>query len=137
MEGSRLERVGRLLQQELATLIVGREIKDPRVSPLLSIVDVQVSKDLAYARVRVAGYLPPERLEKGVEGLNNAAGFLQARIAARVHMKATPKLTFVADHSVARSFEVTRTLDGLTEGESGEIPEEDRPDTTDDAPGDE
>ncbi len=114
----RMTRVAQLLQEEIANMIIGREVKDPRVGPLLSISGVEVSRDLAYARVLVSGYLSEKKLEKGVEGLNNAAGFLQSKLARRVRLKSTPRLRFFVDHSVERAFEVTQTIDSLSESAS-------------------
>lgn len=96
--------------EEIGRLIVEKEIKDPRVSSLLSVSGVSVSKDLAYATVRVSGYVSHKRLEKSVNALNGAAGFVQARLAKKLKFRTTPKLRFVADHSIEQGFEVTRHL---------------------------
>lgn len=110
MSNYRLRRVESLLGEEIARLIVEREIKDPRVSTLLSVTGVSVSKDLAYAKVRISGYVSHKRLEKAVGALQGASGFVQARLAKKLRFRSTPKLTFVADHSIEEGFDVTRQL---------------------------
>ena len=110
MNSHRIRRVESLLAEEIGRLIVEKEIKDPRVSTLLSVTGVTVSKDLAYAKVRVSGYLSRKRLDKGVAGLNRAAGFVQARLGKKLSFRTTPRLTFVADHSIEEGFEVDRQL---------------------------
>lgn len=110
MNSHRVRRVESLLGEEIGRLIVEREIKDPRVSTLLSVTGVSVSKDLVYARVRVSGYVSRKRLDRGVKALNGAAGFIQAKLGKKLRFRTTPKLTFVADHSIEEGFEVNRQL---------------------------
>ncbi len=113
MANHRLKRVESLLQQELGRLILDEEIKDPRINKLIAISGVSVSKDLEYAKVRVAGYLSHKKLEKAVAGLNNAAGFIQGRLARRLRFRSTPRLTFLVDHSIEEGFELTQKIDDI------------------------
>lgn len=113
MSTHRLERVASLLQQELSRLILDEELKDPRINKLVAISGVTVSKDLEYAKVRVSGYLTHKKLEKAVAGLNSAAGFIQGRLAKRLRFRATPKLTFLVDHSIEEGFELTQKIDEI------------------------
>ena len=80
-EYSRAQRVGDFLKQELATLIQF-EVRDPRVG-MVSITDVEVSRDMSYARVYVTvlGKETEEDAEESVAALNKAAGFLRSQIA--------------------------------------------------------
>ena len=110
MAEHRLARVERQLIEELSGIIMRQEIKDPRVSPLLSFSHAKISKDLAYARIWVSGYLAETELENGVEALNHAAGFLQGKLGKILRYRSTPKLTFVVDHSIEESYEVIQKL---------------------------
>lgn len=107
----RIVRASRLIGEIVSAAIVGRDIKDPRVSSLCSVVDVDVSRDLRYATVRISGYLERSELERAVKGLNAAAGFLQSRIAARVHWKATPRLRFVIDTTIRDGQKVIEAIE--------------------------
>ena len=109
----RLKRVESQLHTELGSLIVSGELRDPRVSELVTVIGVTVSKDLKYAKVRVGGYMEPEALDKAVAGLNHAAGFMQGRIGRRLRYKFTPQLSFVADPSLREGYEVTRRIEEL------------------------
>ncbi|MFW6288730.1 MAG: translation initiation factor IF-2, partial [Spirochaetota bacterium] len=111
MANVRLKRVESLLREELSSLILRNEIKDPRVDSMVSISGVEVSKDLEHAKVRVSGFKSRGELESAVDGLNNAAGFIQGRIGRKLKLKATPHLAFAADHSINEGFEVNRTID--------------------------
>ena len=76
----RLLRLGEQIKQEIATMIVRREIKDPRVNEFLTIERVEVSADLSYAKVFVSSFMDDKAVERGVQGLQNAAGFIQSSI---------------------------------------------------------
>jgi ribosome-binding factor A len=110
MSEHRLARVERQLIEELSAMLMRQELKDPRVSPLVSFSHAKVSKDLAYARIWVSGYLSRNELENAVEALNHAAGFLQSKLGKAVRYRSTPKLTFVVDHSIEESYEVIQKI---------------------------
>jgi ribosome-binding factor A len=101
-EYSRTQRVGDFLKQELATLIQF-EVRDPRVG-MVSITDVEVSRDLAHAKVymTVLGKDTKEEAEESVAVLNKAAGFLRSQLARNNNARTTPKLHFHFDGSVVR-----------------------------------
>jgi len=85
------------------------EIRDPRVRDV-TVTHVEVSGDLRHAKVHVSVMGTETQQELSLRGLQNAAGFLQSRIAERVEMRYTPKLTFVLDQGVKRSIEVAKIL---------------------------
>jgi ribosome-binding factor A len=106
----RQERVEQLILQEVSALILREEIKDPRVTSMVLVRGVDLSKDLRHATLRMSGYVSEDALEAAVEGLNHGAGFIQARIGKRLELRSTPKLRFVADHSIEEGFNVTETI---------------------------
>ena len=73
--------------RELSVAI--RDLKDPRVSPMTSVTDAEVTPDLQYCKVYISVLGSEESLAKTMEGLKAASGFLH-----------TPELQFVADHSI-------------------------------------
>jgi ribosome-binding factor A len=112
----RLERVGRLIQEKIGTLIVGGRIKDPRVDSFLTVTRVEVSRDLGYADVFVSSYKTEEGLKKGVAGLTSAAGFIQAQLAREMRIRQTPHLRFHEDLGIRAGFEMTQKIEDLTRG---------------------
>lgn len=125
----RLLRLGEQIRGEIANMMLRGEIKDPRVnsanaelplSTLLTINRVEVVSDLAYAKVFVSGYLPEDALNKGVKGLQNAAGFIQSSIAKKLRIRKFPKLTFVADTSLRDGFNMVQRLNEI-EAQDAEI----------------
>ena len=109
----RLAKLGEQIREEIATLIATQKIKDPRVSTFLSINRVDVVADLAYAKVYVSSFLPEGQINKGVAGLNSAAGFIQSTIAKKLTIRKFPKLTFIADNSIKEGFEMVHKLNQL------------------------
>ena len=71
-------RVGRLSEDIKRTLVeILRELKDPRISEMLSIVKVDVSGDLSHAKIYVSAMEGFEKTKESVKGLSHAAGFIR------------------------------------------------------------
>ena len=113
MDDHRTERVGRLIQEKIGALIVEGKIKDYRVNPFLSISRVSVSRDLAWAEVYVSTFKPETNLSRGVEGLQSAAGFIQAQLASQMRIRKTPRLHFREDLSIKEGFEIVKKIEDL------------------------
>ena len=116
----RTERVNVLLRQQLSE-IIARDMKDPRLAPIITIVHVGVSRDLRYARVFTSVLGSPEESKVAVETLNAASGFLRRELTTRVSLKTIPFLSFVADDSIEKG---TYLLNKITEVRSEDPPEE-------------
>jgi ribosome-binding factor A len=123
----RLERLGALIQEITGKLIVEGRIKDPRVHPFLSITRVDVSKDLTWADAYVSTFRSESNLERGVAGLQSAAGFIQARLAREMHIRQTPKLRFHADVHLKDALELIRKIDEIAGEIAGEPAESGKP----------
>lgn len=109
----RLLRLGEQIREEISKMILREEIKDPRVNQFLTINRVEVVSDLAYAKVYVSTFMTDNQLDKGVEGLKNAAGFIQSSIAKKLTIRKFPKLIFVSDTSLKDGFNMVKKLDEL------------------------
>lgn len=120
----RIQRLDDQLRDEIASLIMRGDVKDPRVNSFLSINRVEVTKDLSYAKVYVSSFLPDGDLKNGVSGLNAAAGFIQREIAKKLRIRQFPKLTFVLDAGMKEGFKMVQKLNELEKerNESG-VPE--------------
>jgi ribosome-binding factor A len=97
-EFSRIDRVAELIQHELARLL-RKEIQDPRLS-LVTISAVEVSRDLAHAKIFVTRLKDEEQIEKTLRVLNKASGFLRHQLATNLNLRITPRLHFVHDESI-------------------------------------
>ena len=104
----RSERVSGLLRRELAQMIQ-REIKDPEVG-FVSVSDVEVTRDLAHAKVYVTVFNTDEA-RVSIAALKRAAGFLRTRLGQELRMRNVPQLHFLHDDSV----ETGQRMDSLIE----------------------
>lgn len=109
----RIQRLNDQLRDEISNLILKGEVKDPRVSTFLSINRVEVTTDLGYAKVYVSSFLPDNQVEKGVNGLNAAAGFIQREIAKKLRIRQFPKLQFLVDSGMKKGFTMVQKLNQL------------------------
>jgi ribosome-binding factor A len=123
----RIPRLNDQLRDEISQLIMRSEIKDPRVSTFLTVNRVEVTSDLRYAKVFVSSFLADARVEKGVEGLNNAAGFIQTAIAKKLRIRQFPRLSFYVDSAMKKGFEMVQKLNAL-EKETKSVEPEKTPD---------
>ena len=116
----RTERLGQLIQEKISSLILEGRIKDNRVHSFLSITRVSVSGDLSYAEVYVSNIRSPGGIEKGVAGLQSAAGFIQSQLNASMRIRKIPRLRFHADLSISEGFDLVKKIEGLTAAEKEE-----------------
>ena len=109
MAGYKINRVTSDIKIALSELL--REVKDPRVSQLLSIVKVDVSGDMSYATVYVSAIEGSEKTAESVKALNKSvAGYLRKQLGASLSLRKVPELRFVADNSLERSAEISRII---------------------------
>lgn len=85
------------------------ELKDPRIRDV-TITYVEVSGDLRHAKVHVSVMGDEARQELSLRGLQSAAGYLQAKCAARIDTRWTPRIEFLLDQGVKKSIAVSRIL---------------------------
>jgi ribosome-binding factor A len=97
-EFPRTRRVGEQIQRELAALIHD-ELRDPRLG-MVSISSVQVSRDMAHAKIHVSVLGKDEQVLDSLGVLNHAAGFLRHRLGKILHMRVIPVLRFYHDRSL-------------------------------------
>lgn len=105
---SRSERVAGTIRRELAQLIQ-LELKDPDVG-FVSLSDVEVSRDLAHARVFVTVF-EPERAAASLRALNKAAGYLRRRLGQEMRIRSVPELHFEHDASVETGQQMDSLID--------------------------
>jgi len=110
-EFGRPERVADFLRKELSQ-IMQHQMRDPRVG-LVSITDVEVSRDLSHAKIYVTMMDASEQSEakETLQVLNKAAGFLRTQVAKSHSMRITPSLRFYFDESIHRGQYLSSLID--------------------------
>ena len=95
MPSFRLDRTSEDVKRELTDIM--RTLKDPRINGLLSILKVDLSKDLSLCRVYVSSLDGIDAAKSAVEGLNSAAGYVRRELGRRIKLRRSPQIQFVAD----------------------------------------
>lgn len=117
MAGFKINRVTSDIKLALSDIL--REVKDPRVSKLLSIVKLDVSGDMSYASVYVSAIEGKEATEQSVKALKGAAGFVRRELGSRLKLRKVPELRFIADYSIEISANISRIVNSF-EGEKSD-----------------
>lgn len=118
MAGYRIDRITEDIKRELIHIL--REVKDPRVSDMLTVVKVEVSNDLSYCKVYVSAVEGIEKAKESVKGLKSASGFIRHRLGESLHLRKIPELKFIADDSIEKGFELFNKLKNLEFSEETE-----------------
>ncbi|AYO30511.1 30S ribosome-binding factor RbfA [Biomaibacter acetigenes] len=116
MEFSRSERVAEEIKKA-ASQIINNEIKDPRVSGLISVTKVEMTKDLRHAKIFLSIYGEESEKQKVFEGLKNAEGFIRKELAHRVRMKFIPEISFKIDESIEYGIHIYKLLEEVQKQE--------------------
>ncbi|HZI22942.1 MAG TPA: 30S ribosome-binding factor RbfA [Gemmatimonadales bacterium] len=110
----RPERVAEAIRQTVAEFLTGN-VRDPRVG-FVTVTAVEVSADLAHARVRVSVMGTDEEKAKSLEGLASAARFLRAQLAKELPLRVAPELRFELDRGLEHAQRIDQVLRKLKEG---------------------
>ncbi|MCD8378914.1 MAG: 30S ribosome-binding factor RbfA [Lachnospiraceae bacterium] len=103
-------RINGEVQRELAEIIRG-ELKDPRISPLASVVSVTVAPDLKTCKAYISVLGDEEAQAATMEGLKSASGFIRSALARNLNLRNTPVITFIAEQSIAYGVEMSAKID--------------------------
>lgn len=90
-----------------------REIKDPRLSKMCSITNVELTKDLKHAKAYVSIYDEEDLRVQSVEVLNGASAMLMHSINGKMKMRRIPNIHFVLDDSIEYSVRISKLIDEI------------------------
>jgi ribosome-binding factor A len=97
--------------QKVLSSLISREIKDPRINPMTSVVNVEVSPDLKTAKVYISVLGDEESKEATRKGLKSAASFMRGQLAKSLNLRNTPELTFIIDNSIEYGVHMSHLID--------------------------
>ncbi|MBQ8766722.1 MAG: 30S ribosome-binding factor RbfA [Clostridia bacterium] len=117
MAGYRVGRVSEDIKREIVAII--RELKDPRVrDKFLTVVRVDVSSDLSFAKVYVSSMSGIEDAKEACRGLTSATGLIRREVGGKLHLRKTPELKFIADDSVQHGMEIFRKIESTVSADA-------------------
>ena len=110
-------RINGEVQRVLAEIIRG-DIKDPRISPLTSVVAVEVAPDLKTCKAYISVLGDEKARQDTYKGLKSA-GYIKNQLARIINLRNTPEITFVMDQSIEYGVNMSRKIDEVI----GQMPE--------------
>ena len=108
----RTDRINVLMRQELSQLIA-RELKDPRVSGIITITHVNTSSDMRNARVYLSIMGDSDAKREALEGIRSASTFLRRELRSKILLRYIPFLSFDLDDSLDTSMNLLNILDNI------------------------
>ena len=111
MSSRRLLKAAEAIREVVATSIL-TDLRDPRIRDV-TVLAVEVAPDMREAKVSVSVMGTDAQQQLSLRGLQNAAGFLQSRIADRIETRYTPKLRFVLDQGTKNVAAVGEILERI------------------------
>lgn len=103
-------RINAEVQRTLGELIRSG-VKDPRVSSLTSVTDVEVAPDLKTAKVYISVLGDEKKQQDTLEGLKNAMPYLRSQLAGTINLRNTPELRFYLDTSIEYGMHMSALID--------------------------
>lgn len=105
-------RINGEVQRVLAEIIRGG-IKDPRVSPLTSVIAVEVAPDLKTCKAWISVYGDDQAQKDTLAGLKSAEGYIRNQLAREINLRNTPEIRFIVDQSIAYGVKMSKMIDDV------------------------
>ena len=108
-------RINEEVKREISN-IIQNEIKDPRMTAMVSVTDVKVTRDLRYAKVFVSIFGKDEEEKNNTFiSLKNASGFIRKEIGQRINLRYNPQLIFELDDSISYGMRIEELITKVKE----------------------
>ena len=112
MSFKRTDRINEEIKKELSSII--RELKDPRIPMMTSVVNVNVTNDLRYAKAYISVMGTDEEKHDAIKGLKAAAGFIRREVGSRIKLRAVPEFTFELDNTIEYGAHINKLLNDIS-----------------------
>lgn len=108
-------RINEEVRREVSN-IIQNEIKDPRMTAMVSVTSVKVTKDLRYAKVYVSIFSKTdEEKNDTLEALKRASGFIRKEIGIRINLRYNPQIIFELDDSINYGMHIDKLIEKVKE----------------------
>ena len=105
-------RINGEVRRELSA-IIQNEIKDPRIHPMTSVVEVEVAPDLKSAKAYISVLVDEQTQRDTLEGLRSAEGYIRRALARTVNLRNTPEIRFIMDQSIEYGVHMSKLIDDV------------------------
>ncbi|MBQ2276748.1 MAG: 30S ribosome-binding factor RbfA [Lachnospiraceae bacterium] len=107
-------RINGEVQKELSR-IISREIKDPRIHVMTSVVGVEVTPDLKQCKAYISVLGDEEAQKETLAGLKSAEGFIRKELARTINLRNTPEVIFIMDQSIEYGVNMSKKIDEVNQ----------------------
>lgn len=107
-------RINEEMKKEISN-IIQNDIKDPRLSAMISVTKVDVTKDLRYAKVYVSIFGKDEEKQESLNALKSSSGFIRREIGHRINLRCTPEILIEVDNSIEYGMHIDKLLNSIKE----------------------
>ena len=111
MASFKIDRVQEDILRELTAIM--RELKDPRITPDLTIVRAELSGDMGHCKAYVSSLSGFDHAKQACKVLTAASGFIRKELFQRLKLRKSPELHFAADDSIAYAADISAKLNNL------------------------
>lgn len=105
-------RINQEVLKELS-VIISREVKDPRIDPMTTVTNVIVTPDLKTAKVFISVMGDEEAKKNTISGLKSASPYIRSCLAKSLNLRNTPELKFLIDDSIEYGIHMTGLIESL------------------------
>ncbi len=110
MASNRIKRISEEVKKVISVMLING-IKDPRITSMISVTDVEVTNDLRYAFVYIS--ILGGNKEESLEGLNSARGYIRREVGKAIKLRYVPEIIFKIDDSLERGMYMDKLIKNL------------------------
>ena len=109
MNIKRIKRIESELKKEISMMITS-DIKDPRIAPITSITEIDLTDDLQSAKIYVSVLGTDKEKEDTIEGLKNSIGYIKRELGKRLNLRHIPELRILLDEHIENAMRMEKLI---------------------------
>lgn len=117
-------RINGEVRRELSNIIRGG-VKDPRIHPMTSVVEVEVAPDLKSAKAYISVLGDEKSQQDTLAGLKSAEGYIRRALAKSINLRNTPEIRFILDQSIEYGVNMSKLIDDVNKSSREDKGDED------------
>jgi ribosome-binding factor A len=115
----RSDRINEEMRKEISS-IIQNDVRDPRITAMISVTKVDVTKDLMYAKVYVSLFGKEESRTETFTALKSSIGFIRREVGHRIQLRHTPQLILELDNTIEQGMHINDILQKIKESSSND-----------------
>jgi len=116
MPTNRINRIEGEIKRALSSIIMN-DVKDDRLSDMVSVTHVEVTSDLKYSKVYISVFGTDKERDASIDALNHGASFIRTRLSKMLDIRRVPELKFILDESVEYGLKISKLLNEVKDSD--------------------